>query len=116
MFNKVSVKVALKVNLALLIVIVIGTYYIISQQSASLEKQLLERGRIESLIGAMQISEVMEEAIDNGVFTVTDAFDMDYQEIPGSLLNWQMVESIRKSNRRVRMRLVNLQTCCNACV
>ncbi len=83
MFNKVSVKVALKVNLALLIVIAIGTYYIISQQSASLEKQLLERGRIESVIGAKQISKVIEEAIDNGVFTVTDAFDMDYQEIPG---------------------------------
>lgn len=83
MFNKVSVKVALKVNLALLIVIAIGTYYIISQQSASLEKQLLERGRIESVIGAKQISKVMEEAIDNGVFTVTEAFDTEYQEIPG---------------------------------
>jgi len=83
MFNKVGIKVAILVNLVLLVVIAIGSYYIISQQSQSLEGQLLERGKIESVIGAKLIGKVIEEAIDNGVFSVGEAFDTDYVEIPG---------------------------------
>ena len=83
MFNKISVKVALYVNLALLLVIAAGSFYLIEQQSRSLEDQLLERGRIESIVGAKLIGRVMEEAIDNGVFTVKEAFDTQYVSIPG---------------------------------
>jgi len=83
MFNKISVKVAVLVNLALLVIIAIGSLYIINQQSRSLEGQLLERGRIESITGAKLIGKVIEEAIDNGVFTVKDAFDKEYVPIPG---------------------------------
>jgi len=83
MFNKVGVKVAVLVNLVLLIVMAAGSYYIIEQQSQSLEDQLLERGRIESLTGAKVAGKVIEEAIDNGVFSVKDAFDTNYVEIPG---------------------------------
>lgn len=83
MFNKVGIKVAVMVNLVLLVVMAAGSFYIIRQQSQSLEDQLLERGKIESVIGAKLIGKVMEEAIDNGVFTVKDAFDTEYGEIPG---------------------------------
>lgn len=83
MFNKVGIKVAVMVNLVLLVVMAAGSFYIIRQQSQSLEDQLLERGKIESVIGAKLIGKVMEEAIDNGVFTVKDAFDTEYVEIPG---------------------------------
>jgi len=83
MFDKISVKVAVMVNLVLLVVIAAGSFYIINQQGESLEQQLLERGKIESLVGAKQISRVMEEAIDNGVFGVKDAFDTNYVAIPG---------------------------------
>jgi HAMP domain-containing protein len=83
MLNRVGIKVAILVNLVLLIVIVAGSYYIINQQSQSLEDQLLERGRIESIVGAKLVGKVIEEAIDNGVFSVKDAFDTDYEEIPG---------------------------------
>lgn len=83
MFNKISVKVALLVNLALLVVIAAGSFYLIDQQSRSLEDQLLERGRIESMLGAKLIGKVLEEAIDNGVFNVKDAFDTEYIPIPG---------------------------------
>jgi len=83
MFNKIGVKVAVLVNLVLFIVIAAGSSYLIMQQSQSLENQLLERGRIESLIGAKQVSKILEEAIDNGVFGVKDAFDTNYEPIPG---------------------------------
>jgi methyl-accepting chemotaxis protein len=83
MFQKIGVKVAVWVNLVLLIVMAAGSYYIIGQQSYSLESQLLERGKIESLVGAKLIGKVIEEAIDNGVFSVKQAFDTNYIEIPG---------------------------------
>ncbi len=83
MFSKISVKVAILVTLVLSIVVVAGSYYIIKEQSDSLEAQLLERGKIESIIGAKLIGRVIEEAIDNGVFSVKDAFDTNYVLIPG---------------------------------
>lgn len=83
MFGKVGIKVAVLVNVVLAIVVAAGSYYIIAQQSKSLEGQLLERGRIESLVGAKQVGKLLEEAIDNGVFSVKDAFDTEYIPIPG---------------------------------
>lgn len=83
MFDKISIKVSVMVNLALLVVMAAGSYYIASQQGESLEKQLLERGRMESQIGAKMVGRVLEEAIDNGVFSVNDAFDKEYVPIPG---------------------------------
>ncbi len=83
MFAKISVKVAVLVNLVLLLVVAAGSYYIVNQQGESLEGQLLERGRIESIVGAKLIGRILEEAIDNSVFSVKDAFDVDYQLIPG---------------------------------
>jgi methyl-accepting chemotaxis protein len=82
-FDKISVKVAIMVNIALFVVIAAGGYYVANQQGESLEQQLLERGKIESIIGAKLIGRVLEEAIDNGVFSVKDAFDTDYIPIPG---------------------------------
>ena len=83
MFNKISVKVAIMVNLILFVVVAAGAYDIADQQSRSLESQLSERGKIESIIGAKQIGRIIEEAIDNGVFSVNDTFDTDYVMIPG---------------------------------
>ncbi|PLX79326.1 MAG: HAMP domain-containing protein [Desulfuromonas sp.] len=83
MFGKVGIKVAIMVNVVLAIVVAAGSYYIIAQQSRSLEDQLLERGSIESIVGAKQVGKLIEEAIDNGVFSVKDAFDTEYVPIPG---------------------------------
>lgn len=83
MFNKISVKVAIYVNILLLIVMVAGAWFIISQQSLSLEQQLLQRGKTEAILGARITGRLLEEAIDNGVFNVKDAFDTEYEEIPG---------------------------------
>ncbi|WP_198013817.1 HAMP domain-containing protein [Desulforegula conservatrix] len=81
--ERIAVKVALYVNLLLLIVLAAGSTFIIIQQSKKLEKQLLEKGRVESLVGAKMIGRVIEEAVDNGVFGVKEAFDTEYEQIPG---------------------------------
>ena len=61
MFNRIGIKVAVMVNLVLLIVIAAGSFYIIRQQSGSLEEQLLERGKIESIVGAKLVGKVIED-------------------------------------------------------
>lgn len=83
MFKKIGIKVAVQVSLVLLIVIAAGTFYLIRKQGQSLETQLRERGRIESLLGAKLVGNVFEEAIDNEVLSERDVFDTNYLEIPG---------------------------------
>ncbi len=83
MFQKIATKVTLKVNIALLAVLLVGGWYLVEQESRSLENNLLQRGRIESIVGARQIGRVIEEAIDNGVFGIEEAFDTNYVPIPG---------------------------------
>jgi methyl-accepting chemotaxis protein len=81
--ERIAVKVTLYVNLVLLVVLAAGAAYIILQQSAVLEAQLLERGKVESVVGAKMTGGLLEEAIDNGVFSVKDAFDTEYETIIG---------------------------------
>lgn len=83
MFKRISVKVTIYVNILIFIVMTIGAWFIINQQSDSLEQQLLERGRTEAIIGAKITGRILEEAIDNGVINVQEAFDTEYEEIPG---------------------------------
>ena len=81
--ERVAVKVTLYVNLLLLVVLGAGAAYMIISQGAALEAQLLERGKTESMTGAKMTGVLIEEAIDNGVFTIRDAFDTAYEKIPG---------------------------------
>lgn len=79
--SKISLKVALFVNLIIFIVIIAGSFVLIRKQSQSLEGELLSRGKILSVVGAKMIGRIMDEAIDNGVFSVEDAFDTEYDPI-----------------------------------
>lgn len=79
--GKMGVKVSVKVNLVILVVMLAGTYVLLAKQSQSLEAELLNRGKIQSIVGAKIIGRVLEEAVDNGVFSVTDAFDTNYEVI-----------------------------------
>ncbi|MBN1295545.1 HAMP domain-containing protein [bacterium] len=81
--DRIGVKVALIVNLVLLIVIAGGSFYIVENQSSSLETQLQSQARLLSIIGAQSVTTILEEAVDNGVMTVTDIFDQNYVQIPG---------------------------------
>ncbi len=79
--GKIGVRVAVMVNFFLLIVIAIGTYVLINKQNTRLQEDLLIKGQNQSLLGAKMFGKVLEEAIDNGVFSVKDAFDTDYEPI-----------------------------------
>ncbi len=79
--RSISLKVAVFVNLIILLVIVVGSYILIQKQSRSLEEELLSRGKMLSVVGAKMISKIIDEAIDNGVFSVGDAFDTGYEPI-----------------------------------
>jgi len=79
--GKIGVKVSLIVNFFILIVMSAGTYFLVTQQSQSLERELLNRGKIQSIVGAKMIGQIIEEAVDNGVFSVKDAFDTEYELI-----------------------------------
>lgn len=81
--ERIGVKVALIVNICLLIVIGGGGYFIIGQQSGNLEELMLDRARMMSMLGAKTVGTILEEAIDNGVMTVGDAMDREYVKIPG---------------------------------
>lgn len=79
--EKIGVKVSLIVNFVLLLVMAGGTYVLLAKQSKSLESELLNSGKIQSIVGAKIIGQLIEEAIDNGVLTRTEAFDTNYQPI-----------------------------------
>ncbi len=83
MFKKISSKVTIYVNLILLVIMILGTYFICQNQSQVLEKQVLDRARMESILGAKITGMILEEAIDNGILTSTAVFDTNYEEIPG---------------------------------
>ena len=80
--KRLAVKIALFVNLILFVVICGASVFLIWLQNAHLEEQVRNKGVIQSIVGAKAIGQIMEEAIDNGVFSVKDAFDTDYQPIP----------------------------------
>ncbi|MCP4049232.1 MAG: HAMP domain-containing protein, partial [bacterium] len=79
--SRLSLKVSFFVNMLILIVMVIGTYVLIEKQSKGLEQEVLNRVKMNSMLGAKMIGKIIEEAVDNGVFSVKDAFDTNYQKI-----------------------------------
>ncbi|EKD33788.1 MAG: hypothetical protein ACD_75C02592G0003 [uncultured bacterium] len=79
--GRIGMKVSMIVNAFILIILSVGTYVLIAKQSGSLEAELLNRGRIQSIVGAKMVGQILEEAIDNGVFSVTDSFDTHYEKI-----------------------------------
>ena len=79
---RISLKIALFVNLILFIVFLGASFFLIYQQNNHLEEQLRVKGSSQSMVGAKLIGQILEEAIDNGVFTITDAIDTNYQPIP----------------------------------
>jgi HAMP domain-containing protein len=80
-FSKLGIKVTLKVNFLVLIVVGIGTYILITQQISRYEDEILNKGQLQSLVGAKMIGTIIEETIDNGVLTVSDFFDTQYEEV-----------------------------------
>lgn len=79
--NKLSTRLATTVALILIVIITAGYWYLSTEESKRIKHQLQIRGQMASLIGAKSVGKIMDEAIDNGVLTVNEIFDTDYQPI-----------------------------------
>ena len=81
--RKIGIKTAILTNTVLFVIILVGGWVLVEQQCTRLETTLFLRGQTESMIGAAVITTLLEEAVDNGVFSINDVFDTKYQVIPG---------------------------------
>jgi len=84
MFNKLSVKIAGILIMVMIVIMSIFTGYFVRSRSASMEEELLSKGRIEALTGAKLMERILEDAITSGRFTADDIFDTNYVPIPGT--------------------------------
>lgn len=80
MFKKISVKVAVKVNLVLLVIVGFGTVILAREQFLRLDSQYKSQAKFESMVAAKAVGKIFEEAVDNKVLTDADAFDTSYQQ------------------------------------
>ncbi len=81
--NKIGIKIALLTNLFLLIITILCGSLHVYQLNKKYDQQLKDKGKMASMIGAKSISRIFEEAIDNGILTLSDVMDTDYEEILG---------------------------------
>ncbi len=81
--TKIGLKIALLTNLFLLIITLICGSLLVYQLNKNYDQQFNDRGKMASMIGAKSISRIFEEAIDNGILTLSDVMDTDYEEILG---------------------------------
>ena len=79
--RKIGVKVAIFVNIFIFFSMLLGMFILVQRQNASLEAELLRHGQIQTLVGAKMISKILDESIDNGLFSVDDIFDTNYVPI-----------------------------------
>ncbi len=81
--RKLGLKISILTNIILFIVTVIGAAFLYYQQNNLFDKQLVDKGKMASIIGAKAVGRILEEAIDNGVLTLSEVMDTNYEEIPG---------------------------------
>ncbi|MDA8428595.1 MAG: HAMP domain-containing protein [Geobacteraceae bacterium] len=80
MFRKISIKVAVKVNLVLLVIVGFGTVVLAKEQFQRLDEQYKSQAKFESMVAAKAVGKLFDEAIDNNALTAADAFDTNYQQ------------------------------------
>ena len=80
MFRKISIKVAVKVNLILLVIVGFGTVVLAKEQFQRLDEQYKSQAKFESMVAAKAVGKLFDEAIDNNALTAADAFDTNYQQ------------------------------------
>ena len=84
MTKKISVKIVGILILVMVVIMTIFTVYFVRSRTANMEEELLSKGRIEALTGAVMMERILQEAIDSGKFTEAVIFDEKYIPIPGT--------------------------------
>ncbi len=66
------------------VILLIGSYIIITKMFDRIEEQLMEKCSIEAMVGAKVMSEVMHFIVTAGILTEDDILDTSYVKIPGT--------------------------------
>jgi methyl-accepting chemotaxis protein len=82
MFHKLSLKITTILILVLLLIKSLFAVYLIRSQSAMLEDELLNRGRMAALTGAKLMEELLADAINDRHLSPDEVFDENYRPIP----------------------------------
>ena len=87
MLKRIQKSLGLKVYVTLALVTLPAAagaaYLITARQGNAMEEMTLAEGKLAATIGAKMYGGALEELIDSGSLTVTDAFDQGYEEIKG---------------------------------
>ena len=78
MFRRISVKVAVFVNLILICVMAIGTLLLVNQQWANMESRYQAGGKLMATFGAKAYARLLEEGVNANVISLDDVFDTKY--------------------------------------
>lgn len=81
--ERLSLKVALALAGATLVLTSLAAFIIIGRQTRDLEELTLTKARSSARIGALAYGRVLEDGIDNNYVSVQDVFDQNYQLIKG---------------------------------
>jgi methyl-accepting chemotaxis protein len=84
MFKKLSVKIVVILILVLVMIMSVFTVYFVRSRSASMEEELLAKGKLATLTEARTMEAVLTQAVRNGRFTEAEIFDEKYVPIPGT--------------------------------
>ncbi|HEY6873335.1 MAG TPA: methyl-accepting chemotaxis protein, partial [Geobacteraceae bacterium] len=84
MAQKLSVKIVGILILVMVVIMTVFTIYFVRQRTTAMEDELLSKGRIEAMTGAKEMERVLEDAVDNGRFTLNEIFDENYVPMPNT--------------------------------
>lgn len=84
--KKLGLKISILLAMVMLILILPVAIWIIYIQTKSLEELTLEEARLAASSGAQMYGLILDDAIESGLLSTEDVFDVQYQEILG--YNW----------------------------
>ena len=79
-----NLKNKILIILSLCLLLCLGSFFIIVRTFDNFENQLFEKCRIEALVGAQVMSDIIEILINTGQLTEKQVFDTNYIAIPGT--------------------------------
>ena len=84
MSNKLSVKIVSILIMVMMVIMTAFSVYFIRSRSASMEEELLSKGRILVQTGAKSMERILAEALASGQLSQEQLFDEKYLPIPGT--------------------------------
>jgi HAMP domain-containing protein len=81
--TRLGIQITLFISIFLFFMVIVGSSVIYITQTKDINEQFISKGKNLSRIGAKSIGRFLENAIEDGIFTEKDAFDKQYEQIPG---------------------------------